>query len=1190
MKTLKTVLRRVTASILALALCIPMFNGMHVPTAEASVGEYVKSVANTRIGFTDVSNPVRPYGLDPSDYHKWKGSYVCFGKYYGYSLFFRVLDNRSTDYADEETVFLDCDTVLYMAPFNADSQKEDAGKWDGSDIQKDLNGAGFYNKEGVLTDAEKAAIASSYRPSVDRYGVPDEINDIYGSKTVALNGEKIFLLDISDVLNPRYGFYNPDDNTIGLQDGKYASYDDGYVSWWLRSDGGVKPSTDVAGSLAHHAGTAGFKHYDTEQVDESLGIGPSPAFHLKRSSILLTSVVTGNYGDFGSAYKLTLLDEEIQLNVSDVSYNGKNVSFKYSLSGSRAGEFKTISYVISRAPFDSYSNTMLAYGTVNKNSGKGTFTIPEAIGGKPGEDFYITILAEDIHGVYGSDYASAPVTLPVPEADFQGKNVTNTDFGTDNILNPRTPTNEDDLWQGNYVYFGKYDGTPIRFRVLSRRCSTFSKNKTLFLDSDKVLTKMVFNDVDFDEYDDDYPWFNVWTRSTIRDRLNGSGFLTKSNGFTAAERTAIAESTVATHDLSALNAGIYDGCDIYAALSEDKIFLLDLEDVLNPTYGYLNAAKDPETMTSTLNVNGMASINSKLSAFDDTVIPVGSPRSYWLRNEVGDYHAPLCGSSGNHGFKSWQVNEKQGVAPALNVNINSILFSTAINGKTGSYGTEFKLTLIDPNIALNIESFTQEWNKVTFSYTLTGKDAGQVTQLSYVITTKAPLTKIEQLSYYGKVTATGSKTATFYLPSSLADKEWGEDFHVYVIAEDINGVYESDYASELVELDSSKMLILFDLTSGRIKLNNTQKEVLSYLLNKKLIKAHQDGSGTIVVDFDRSGTDDVVTTMQNGNVNMELLISCDCTRQSFNAKDLGGAYYGVMFVAPSSGTGGRRARFDRHSLFLADEIGVKFGVVFPDGVDPTGSYVEFESSDGRVGRTLFIEAEQDLSDSSVNRYYFPFRINALELADTITATLHYGKNQTATDKYCAFDYIQTIQSNPDLYGEKNVAIVNALQDYGYYMQRSGWSDNGTHVEIAEPTRYLDTDSISVALSGVSSYNILKDIESAGIADVKIALSLNSRTELKIYVRPEDRVAITSGGYIEEIYGGAAYCVYSFADIGPKNLDFEYTLNVKTDLGTAHISASALSYIKALMESGSLNPDQMRAMAAYYNYYYAAENY
>ena len=64
-------------------------------------------------------------------------------------------------------------------------------------------------------------------------------------------------------------------------------------------------------------------------------------------------------------------------------------------------------------------------------------------------------------------------SLPVPAPDIPDngkiiKDERNTALGVSVIADPAPPENKDAPWSGNYVYFGTWDGSPIRFRVLAK--------------------------------------------------------------------------------------------------------------------------------------------------------------------------------------------------------------------------------------------------------------------------------------------------------------------------------------------------------------------------------------------------------------------------------------------------------------------------------------------------------------------------------------------------------------------------------------------------------------------------------------------------------------------------------------------------------------------------------------------------
>ena len=274
--------------------------------------------------------------------------------------------------------------------------------------------------------------------------------------------------------------------------------------------------------------------------------------------------------------------------------------------------------------------------------------------------------------------------------------------------------------------------------------------------------------------------------------------------------------------------------------------------------------------------------------------------------------------------------------------------------------------------------------------------------------------------------------------------------------------------------------------------------------------------------------------------------------------------------------------FIKHALLLSDEIGVKFRVSFPEGFDDTDCYVDFVAEDGRTLTVQYDDAET-ITDSTDR--YFTFAVNALELADKITATLYYGDGQSISDEYSVMTYITYIQKNyAD--NEKLLNLVNALQEYGYYMQGSGWTDDkASHTPI--PALAETMVDVEAAKAGVSDMAIVKDLEGSGIADSKFSLTLNTKTAINVSVKPESGVKIKTTGYKTKKISGATYYQYTKKNIGPKNLGTAYPFVVETSAGRATVTASAMSYVYAILNNTAFTDAQQQAMAALYYYYVAA---
>ena len=444
----------------------------------------------------------------------------------------------------------------------------------------------------------------------------------------------------------------------------------------------------------------------------------------------------------------------------------------------------------------------------------------------------------------------------VRAAEEWSKNKDNTGLGTSIIGNPDTPEDKDDAWRGDYVYFGTYEGEPILFRVLDNETEVYG-GKTMLLDSDRILYWDKFDyyidgdenwedyywenqffgpfdldslipqaldgtsdsegydepeDDEDDDYDEEnpYPYF-PWEESDLRDALNGSEFLKKDGVFTSGEKNAIFTSVfeggtkVNLTEDSELLLKRFDGT---TAPINDKIFVLDIDDVLNPEYGY-----------STVAGMIMAEDPDDLGIYDDTTVYNrsklnldGDDMAWSLRNTIkpdlvetfdGSFDAERVLTVANTGMIDPLLvfDEGNGVAPALNVDLSKVLFSTVIYEANDEMGATHKLTIIDDDLKIALtegEKVTADGSKITVPFTITGENATQASVLIINKEYEAGNINDTKILYYGALEGEGS--GTFELPSDLDVSKWGEEFFVYIIAEDINEMEETDYASAPVEV------------------------------------------------------------------------------------------------------------------------------------------------------------------------------------------------------------------------------------------------------------------------------------------------------------------------------------------------------------------------------------------------------
>lgn len=348
-------------------------------------------------------------------------------------------------------------------------------------------------------------------------------------------------------------------------------------------------------------------------------------------------------------------------------------------------------------------------------------------------------------------------------ADAFEKNATNTRLGTNGIARPAYGAGG---W--SYVYYGKFNGNALKYRVLNP-VETAYGGRTLFLDCDSVLenliTKNAFNDTNSND------WDNCCLNKYLNDTYNYSSFLKDDNKFSSAEREAIASSVKGNETRSFKDL-------LYRGLDDCKIFVLDVSEAINQNYGY--AAPPSRTQTAS-----------------DT--RVKGDKAWWLRSPITSTmgHEDV-GYVKNDGKidNAKAVNTGSlvgGVSPAFNIDLNSVIFSSAISGTYGAQGSSYKLTIKDARIIMAVENddIENDGNELTVPYMVTaGKDIPN--RVSYFITTSG-----NALKDYGKLVSTYSDSGTGTIPLAGFNKNTDR---IFVMAEKVNGEDETDYAGEPVEI------------------------------------------------------------------------------------------------------------------------------------------------------------------------------------------------------------------------------------------------------------------------------------------------------------------------------------------------------------------------------------------------------
>ena len=594
------------------------------------------------------------------------------GRFIDEPIKWRVLSNS------EKKLFLLSDMGLECKKYN---ETNTSITWEGSSIRTWLNETSGGFLHDAFVDIERGAIADTL--------VVNDDNPDYGTKGGNKTTDKIFLLSIAESEDTSFGFTGNDNSTdtrkvISTDYAKNNSayvYSNGASDWWLRSPG----------SIDYYA--AGVRSYGSvyrfgDSVNNST-IAIRPALNLNLESLIFTSAAEGGkisgtagadaltaVADYlGNEWKLTIEDTNRTDNfkAERIDYNavsaGNTVSIKYS--GAQIGNKEFVSAILTDA-----NDNILYYGNIAKcnkdSSGEASINIKS---GTP-DGCKLYVFNEQCNGDKKTDYSSKLLDLTAPKTKPVPKNINLVVNGEADYIEGAQKSN---------VYFGTYKQTsdgnggfnidPIKWRVLS------NSDGKLFLLSDKNLDV-----VQYHIYQENV----TWEGSSIRSWLNGYDIskitqedeykdYNKDNfigtAFNNAEESALLEVDV-------LNEKNPEYDTPWGNNTKDKVYLLSIGEAVNATYGFTIDYNLTDTRKSANTAYVADGGKNGVSG----MYPEGTNDYWWLRSPGNCGHnAAFVGGSGYVSRTGYNVTRSDiAVRPALNINLESLIFTSAAEGGKSS--------------------------------------------------------------------------------------------------------------------------------------------------------------------------------------------------------------------------------------------------------------------------------------------------------------------------------------------------------------------------------------------------------------------------------------------------------------------------------------------------------------------------
>lgn len=309
-------------------------------------------------------------------------------------------------------------------------------------------------------------------------------------------------------------------------------------------------------------------------------------------------------------------------------------------------------------------------------------------------------------------------------------------------------------YPSDYIYFGLYQGSPLKWRVLDADKAFDKQTDGVFLMTEELLETMRYNP---------YNGSTAWEGSEAQAWCKA--FAGSTSNFSAVEQ-GVMMGIAKTEGAYTLYDDPWGECILSA---QNKMFFLSVQEY----YDYVAA---------------WASIVAHVSNH----FWLRTPNTEWTTN-VGVVYP----SDGNVG--ALQTDFQHSARPAFNLDSSAVLFSSPASGgkpdgeisAIGDYsGNEWKLTLKDSSRdGFTIENLHRAGNIITFYYSGAAAGANEYISALVVDSTGA-------YTHYGRLQPAdeAAGTVVFTLP------ELPEGSTLYIFNEQCNGDYKTDYASHLVEL------------------------------------------------------------------------------------------------------------------------------------------------------------------------------------------------------------------------------------------------------------------------------------------------------------------------------------------------------------------------------------------------------
>ena len=291
--------------------------------------------------------------------------------------------------------------------------------------------------------------------------------------------------------------------------------------------------------------------------------------------------------------------------------------------------------------------------------------------------------------------------------------------------------------------------------------------------------------------------------------------------------------------------------------------------------------------------------------------------------------------------------------------------------------------------------------------------------------------------------------------------------------------------------------------------------------------------------------------------------------------------------------------FMTQSLVLEGDIGVRFYVRLPEELRNGDTYVSFTVG-GKDGddRAATVPYSKALPTNDKGCVGFTFYVNAVRMADTVTATLHCGDGETVEKTYSIVDYFETfdamLKEHSGAHDDRTVKIVRSTADLGHYMQAYiGSAENGDHAAMRKfYSTYTDAD-LAEATATAEEHALATTGNCPDIKGLSYKVDFGSKTSIRLIVQMQPGfsgtlTAAADGAPCAATRQSDAKYLIEIANVQAHQLSHRFEIAITTENGTLTLTGSGLSYAQMALAGANGNPVTQNAMTAFCRYSQAAD--